>query len=87
MLLLLGDDDFVVCGGELNCKDHATTIVHEQAYFGPATCLEMAMLPDTGHNSALHLEAPATFALMLNWVGRQVGGGDGSPAVERCGEW
>jgi len=86
VLLLLGDDDFVVCGGDLDCKNHAATIAHEEAYFGPASCLEMVMLPDTGHDSALHLEAPASFARMLDWVGRRIGGDSGAPASAPCGE-
>ena len=78
VFLLLGEDDFVVCGGELNCREHARAIAHEQAFFPPAACLEMIVLDDTGHDSALHRNAPQNFGLMLDWAARRVGAGDGS---------
>ena len=84
VFLLLGEDDFVVCGGELNCREHAGAIVHEEAFFPPAACLEMIVLDDTGHNSALHLDAPRNFALMLDWAARRVGAGDGSAPTGPC---
>jgi len=84
VFLLLGEDDFVVCGGELDCRDHAATIAHEQTYFSPATCLEMVVLDDTGHDSALHLNAPQSFALMLDWVTRRVGAGEGPGPSAPC---
>jgi len=84
VLLMLGEDDFVVCGGALNCRDHAVTMTHEQSYFAPATCFEMALLADTGHDSALHRNAPQNFALMLDWVARRVGASDGSGPAAPC---
>ncbi len=71
VFLLLGEDDFVVCGGQLNCREHAVAIAHEQAFFSPSACLEMIVLDDTGHDSALHLNAPQNFALILEWSARQ----------------
>jgi pimeloyl-ACP methyl ester carboxylesterase len=84
VFLLLGEDDFVVCGGSLDCRDHAATIAREQAYFSPATCLEMVVLDDTGHDSALHLNAPQAFALILDWIARRVGAGDGRGHTAPC---
>ncbi|MSR09191.1 MAG: alpha/beta fold hydrolase [Gammaproteobacteria bacterium] len=84
VLLLLGEDDFVVCGGELNCREHAEAIAHEQAFFSPAACLEVVVLDDTGHDSALHLNAPQNFALMLNWAARRVGTGAGTAPTAPC---
>ena len=84
IFLLLGEDDFVVCGGELNCHEHALAIAHEQTFFSKAACLEVIVLDDTGHDSALHLNAAQNFALMLNWAARRVGAGDGTAATDRC---
>ncbi len=84
VFLLLGEDDFVVCGGELNCREHAEAIAHEQAFFSPAACLEVVVLDDTGHDSALHLNAPQNFALMLNWAARRVGAGAGTAPAAPC---
>jgi pimeloyl-ACP methyl ester carboxylesterase len=84
VFLLLGEDDFVVCGGELDCRDHASAIAHEQKFFPPAACLEMVVLDNTGHDSALHRNAPQAFALILDWVARRVGGGDGAAPAGPC---
>jgi pimeloyl-ACP methyl ester carboxylesterase len=84
VFLLLGEEDFVVCGGKLDCTDHAGAIAAEQGYFPPAACLEMAVLDDTGHDSALHRNAPQNFALILDWIGRRVGFGSGGAASMPC---
>jgi pimeloyl-ACP methyl ester carboxylesterase len=84
VFLLLGDADFVVCGGRLDCRDHGRAIAHERAFFAPAACLEMLVLEDTGHNSALHLNAPQVFASILDWAARRVGGGDGEAPAAPC---
>jgi pimeloyl-ACP methyl ester carboxylesterase len=85
VFLLLGEDDFVVCGGKLDCRDHAGAIAYEQDYFPKAACLEMVVLDDTGHNSALQRNAPQNFALILDWAARRVGAGDGAVATLPCG--
>ncbi|MEO8443903.1 MAG: alpha/beta fold hydrolase [Gammaproteobacteria bacterium] len=72
VLLVLGDDDFVVCGGALDCRDHARTIAHEQAYFPAARSFEMVMLAHTNHDASLHRGAPAASALILDWMARRV---------------
>jgi hypothetical protein len=81
---LLGEDDFVVCGGQLDCREHAAAIAHEQAFFSAAACLEMVVLDDTGHDSALHRNAAQNFALMLAWVARRVGAADGTAPTTPC---
>lgn len=84
VFLLLGEDDFVVCGGQLDCREHAAAIAHEQAFFSAAACLEMVVLDDTGHDSALHRNAAQNFALMLAWVARRVGAADGTAPTTPC---
>ncbi len=72
---LLGEDDFVVCGGDLDCRDHDQTMAREQGFFPGGELFEMVVLDDTNHNSALHLNAPDNFALMLDWIARRIGPG------------
>ncbi len=84
VFLLLGADDFVVCGGKLDCRDHAVAIAHEQTFFSQTSCLEMVVLDDTNHASALHLNAPQNFSLILEWVARRVGSGDGTMPTTPC---
>ncbi|MEM7535412.1 MAG: alpha/beta hydrolase [Chloroflexota bacterium] len=74
VLVLVGDSDFIGCGGELDCNDHAAVIANEQeAYSDPATCVETYVLNDTGHNLNLHSDAPANFTRMLEWLDRRIG--------------
>ncbi|MEZ5565202.1 MAG: alpha/beta fold hydrolase [Gammaproteobacteria bacterium] len=74
VLQILGEDDFVVCGGALDCHDHDRTIAHEQAFFPAAASYEMVMLEHTGHDAALHRDAPTTTALILDWIARRIDG-------------
>lgn len=73
--MVLGEDDFVVCGGALDCTDHAAVLAHETPYFPPATCFELTVLADVNHNANLHVSAPSTFALILDWIARRAGTG------------
>lgn len=84
VLILLGEDDFVVCGGDLDCTDHDAVVAHEARFFGPAACLETVVLDDTDHDANLHLNAPGNFAIMLDWVRRRVGSGAGDAPTEPC---
>ena len=77
--MVLGEEDFVVCGGALDCTDHAAVLAHETPYFPPATCFELTMLEDVNHNANLHKNAQSTFALILNWIARRAGTGSESP--------
>ncbi len=83
VMVLAGENDFVVCGGTLDCRDHAAVIAHETAFYHATTCPEVTVLPDTGHNANLHRNAPQVFALMLDWIKRRVGSG-GLPPAEPC---
>ena len=87
VFILIGEDDFVVCGGELDCNDHAAVIEHESTMFPPAACLEVTVLDDTNHNANLHLNAPQNFTLMLDWIERRVGSGAGAPPTRSEASW
>jgi hypothetical protein len=70
---LLGENDFVVCGGAIECTDHEVIMAFEAEFFPPAACHEIVVLDDTNHNANLHLNAPGNFKLMLDWIERRVG--------------
>ncbi|MBM4197347.1 MAG: alpha/beta hydrolase [Gammaproteobacteria bacterium] len=80
---LIGEDDFVVCGGAVKCTDHAAIIAWEARFFPPAACHEITVLEDTNHNANLHLNAPGNFQLMLDWIERRVG--NAGPPAQPCG--
>ena len=77
--VIIGENDFVVCGGDLDCTDHEAVVANEVPLFPPASCLEVTVLDDTNHNVNLHTNAPEVFALMLDWVSRRVGSGGAAP--------
>jgi pimeloyl-ACP methyl ester carboxylesterase len=79
---LIGEDDFVVCGGAVECTDHDAIKAWEAEFFGPAACHEITVLKDTNHNANLHLNAPENFRLMLDWIERRVG--NAGPPSEVC---
>ncbi|MBT8443608.1 MAG: lysophospholipase [Gammaproteobacteria bacterium] len=79
---LVGEDDFVVCGGAVECTDHDAIVAWEAGFFPPAACHEIVVLEDTNHNANLHLNAPDNFALMLDWIDRRVG--NAAPPTQPC---
>ena len=83
VMVLIGENDFVVCGGDLDCTDHAAVVAHESAFYPAAACPEVYVLDDTNHNANLHLNAPEAFALMQDWVARRVGTA-GAPPSDPC---
>jgi pimeloyl-ACP methyl ester carboxylesterase len=80
---LIGEDDFVVCGGAVECTDHDAIVDWEAEFFPPAACHEIVVLDDTNHNANLHLNAPGNFELMLDWIDRRVG--NAGPPTQPCG--
>jgi pimeloyl-ACP methyl ester carboxylesterase len=79
---LIGEDDFVVCGGAVECTDHDAIIAWEAEFFPPAACHEIVVLDDTNHNANLHRNAPGNFELMLDWIDRRVG--NAGPPTQAC---
>ncbi len=70
VLIVIGDADFLVCGGGFDCREQGRVRALEVTFFPDATDLEVAVIPGTGHNLNLHRNAPSTFRLILDWVGR-----------------
>lgn len=83
VFVLIGEDDFVVCGKDLDCKDHAALREHELAFYPPTACPEITILENTNHNANLHLNAQDNFALMLDWIARRAGSA-GQPPSQPC---
>ena len=83
VMVLIGENDFVVCGGELDCTDHEAVVAHESAFYPASACPEIYVLDDTNHNANLHLNAQQAFALMQDWVARRIGSAGVAP-TEPC---
>ncbi|MFC1591503.1 alpha/beta hydrolase [Thermodesulfobacteriota bacterium] len=83
VLVAIGDDDIVGCGGELDCSDHTAVAELEQQFFAEETCVETTVIEEAGHNLNLHYSAPQTYAVMLDWAARRIGT-DASGPGEPC---
>jgi pimeloyl-ACP methyl ester carboxylesterase len=83
VFVLIGENDFVVCGSKLDCTDHATLLAHELAFYPATVCPEIKVLDDTNHNANLHLNATDNFYLMQDWINRRVGSA-GMTATQPC---
>ena len=83
VMVMVGENDFVVCGNKLDCTDHAAVVAHELAYYPDTICPEIYVLDDTNHNANLHLNAPENFALMQDWINRRIGSA-GAPPSNAC---
>jgi pimeloyl-ACP methyl ester carboxylesterase len=70
VIMLLGDQDAIFCGGVVNCADPAGWHAYESDFFLPEACLETVIYPDTGHNLSLHTGAPTVHAEMVDWADR-----------------
>lgn len=68
MLLVSGQDDRLACGLALDCTDTAAVKVHEQPYYTSAASLTVIIIPNTGHDIALHLSASASFDAINHWL-------------------
>jgi pimeloyl-ACP methyl ester carboxylesterase len=83
VMVLVGEDDFVVCGAAVDCNDHVAVVEHETAFYPASTCPEIYVLDDTNHNANLHLNAGEAFGLMQDWINRRVGSA-GNPPTQPC---
>lgn len=73
--LVLGDHDFIFCGGGLDCSSAANLAAYEANYFSPAACLQTELVAQSGHNLNLHYNAGLTFAKILTWIDQTVSAG------------
>jgi pimeloyl-ACP methyl ester carboxylesterase len=80
MLLVVGDKDRIFCGPPdgIDCSTAdsimRTSALRESDYYPATNQPTVIVLPDTGHEIALHTTAPGAYAAMLTWVDEQVGG-------------
>ena len=85
VLVLVGQNDFLFCdeSAGLSCANAAAVRSREEGYYPPQTCLEISVLRDSGHSTALHRNAFQSFATMLQWSSRRIGEGPTMP-VQPC---
>lgn len=70
---VIGQYDYIFCGGLVNCSDKAAVQTYEEGWFSASACVETAVINDSGHDLNLQLNANAAYAKMLSWADRHVG--------------
>lgn len=68
VLLAVGERDRHFCSTPFPCCDAATVVARELPYFGPRAELTGFVLPNAGHNMALHLNSAQATDAMVSWT-------------------
>ncbi len=68
----IGANDYMFCGNGVECTQTSLE-AHEAPYFSPAAQLEVKVIPNSGHNLALHVNASTSNAAVINWINQKVG--------------
>lgn len=70
-IVIVGDHDAAFCAPP-TCSASGS-LAAEAAFFSPDACLETAVIAGAGHDLNLHLQAPITYDVVLDWLDRRVG--------------
>ena len=83
VLSLMGDHDVLFC--VTVCTPDGPEATKERLFWGPATCLELHVLPEAGHFLQLQpASAAATASLAFDWIARRVGTDRDHPPSAPC---
>ncbi|MBO0879975.1 MAG: alpha/beta hydrolase, partial [Mycobacterium sp.] len=66
-LIFTGQHDIVYCNAD-DCSTEQSFYQAESPYFTSAACLRTMVMPNTGHDVALHYSAPESDRLILDWA-------------------
>lgn len=73
---VIGQHDGIFCGiGAADCNDVEAVQAQEAPYYSPEACLESYVLPNSGHDVNLQLNAQEWFAAGVEWVDQMIGRG------------
>jgi pimeloyl-ACP methyl ester carboxylesterase len=68
-LIFTGQHDIAYCAADAaDCSTEQSFYQAESPYFTSAACLRTMVIPNTGHDVALHYSAPESDRLILNWA-------------------
>ncbi|GCE07115.1 alpha/beta fold hydrolase [Dictyobacter aurantiacus] len=69
VLVVVGQDDSLFCGlAATDCSSAATIQQAEAPFYAPQARLQVAVVPEAGHNINLHKTAPLWFATAKAWT-------------------
>ena len=66
--LIDGQQDAVFCGGPADCSSNASLKAYEAQFYTHAASLTATVIPDTGHDLALHPTALVSFLAADQWI-------------------
>ncbi len=73
VLSIIGQDDRLFCGPQgSNCASQTTVMQQEAPYYAPQAQFQIVLVPNTGHDLALHVTAPFTNSCIVTWLNHQV---------------
>lgn len=81
-LVVNGDHDMITCTAP-SCTATGS-LANEAMFYGPDACVEIQIVPDSGHALNTHLNAPTAFSMIRAWSDRRVGASTKRPAPEPC---
>jgi len=68
VLLAVGGEDTVFCGGLSDCSSAGTLLAQEQPYYANAACLSAFVMAGAGHAMNLHPTAPIAQTRVADWA-------------------
>lgn len=69
VLLVVGQDDNLFCDNQTYlCTDDAAVQQRENSYYGPQAKLQVDVIPNSGHDLNLHLNANVWYDEAINWA-------------------
>lgn len=68
VLEVIGQFDFLVCGGTVNCNDGTSVANNEKTFYSPDAHLQIYIASDSGHDVNLHTNARSTYAAINQWL-------------------
>jgi len=73
VLLVVGQQDSIVCGLlATDCSSAASVRQAEAPFYSPQAQLQVAVIPNVGHDLNLHEAAPVWFAAAASWAYQHV---------------
>ncbi len=81
-LVIVGDYDQAFCTAP-SCSASGS-LAAEASFFPADACVETAIVPDSGHDLNLQLNAQEAYDAMLSWLDRRVGSDPSVPPADPC---
>lgn len=81
-----GQNDSIFCSLLLSCNSGAALVQREHVFYNADACLEGYVLPQSGHDMNLHLNAEDWYNAANDWIRRRVGSSAITLPTEPCVE-